>query len=177
MHLYTSEIEFHPWSSEPQVGILISALIDIHECEEVLEIGVFKGATSMSMIWDGINYTGIDIEDHRENVVKQEMKGQKFILGNSLDVIPKLPAHHYDLIFIDGNHEYKHVMEEFKLCERVIKKGGLILFHDTIGILDVKRVIDYIKQFNHFEVLTLRTPAIEGRGLGSGLTIVKCNYE
>ena len=177
MHEYASEIEFHPWTSEPQVASLITALIDIHECTNVLEVGVFKGATALAMLWDGVNYTGIDIEDHRHDIVKQEMKGHKFILGNSLDVLKTLPKQHFDLIFIDSLHEYDHIMQEFKLCERIIKKGGLILFHDSIGIEDVKRIINYIKGFKHFEVVTLRTPYIEGRGFGSGVSIVKCNYE
>lgn len=164
----------HSWNSEPEVGAVLAALIDIHQCKEVLEIGVFKGATALHLM--KANYTGIDIEDFREEPVKAAMKGHKFILGNSLEELKRLPEKFYDLIFIDSVHEYEHCMSEFKACERLIKSGGLICFHDAAKFFGVKRVIDYIKMFNHFDVLVLNTPDHPGRGGASGLAIVKCNY-
>lgn len=161
-------MEAHIWNSEPEVGQLLSALIDIHQCNEVLEIGTFKGATAKYLM--KVNYTGIDIEDHREQEFKTVMAGHKFIIGNSLDVLKTLTYKNFDLIFIDSVHEFDHCMAEFKLCELLIKKGGLICFHDSVKFEGVKRVINYIKMFDHFDVITLNTPA------DNGLTIVKCNY-
>lgn len=164
----------HSWNSEPEVGELIKALINIHSCENVLEVGVFKGATSLSMM--GVNYTGIDIEDHREPEVKKAMKPHKFILGSSLDIIPTFTEKAFDLIFIDSVHEFDHCMAEFKLCERIIKPGGLMVFHDSLKFPGVAEVMQYIKRFAHFDVINLRTPDHEGRGGASGVSIVKCNY-
>lgn len=160
----------HSWNSEPEVGNLIAALIDIHQCQQVLEIGVFKGATALSMM--KANYTGIDIEDFREEIVKDQMAAQnhKFIIGDSLTELKKLPWRHYDLIFLDTVHEFKHCMAEFKLCENLIKAGGLICFHDAVMWVGVKEVLSYIKSFSHFDVLVLNTPH------GEGLGIVRCNY-
>lgn len=156
----------HSWNSEPEVGNLISALIDIHSCKEVLEVGVFKGATALSMM--KVNYTGIDIEDFREEPVKEAMKGHKFIIGNSITELKKLPEKNYDFIFIDSVHEFNHCIQEFKMCESLIKKGGLICFHDSIKFPGVAKVIEYIKSFNHFEVVTLNSPFY------NGFSIVKC---
>lgn len=158
----------HSWNSEPEVGQLIAALIDIQQCKEVLEIGVFKGATALSMM--KVNYTGIDNKDYREQIVIDQMKDHKFILGDSLNELRKLPKSNYDLIFIDSVHEYNHCLQEFKLCESLIKSGGLICFHDAVKWEGVARVMDYIRTFNHFEVLILTTPH------GEGFSIVKCNY-
>jgi predicted O-methyltransferase YrrM len=164
----------HSWNSEPEVGELIKALINIHSCKEVLEVGVFKGATALSML--GANYTGIDIQDHREKAVTEAMEGHKFILGSSLEVLKTLPEKHYDLIFIDSVHEYDHCMTEFKLCEGLIKKGGLMCFHDSLKFPGVAQVMRYIKSFEHFDIIRLDTPDHAGRGGASGLTIVRCNY-
>lgn len=169
-----AQVTAHSWNSEPEVGELIKSLINIHSCKEVLEVGVFKGATALSMLHVG--YTGIDIEDHREQIVVEAMKDQKFILGNSLEVLKTLPEKHYDLIFIDSVHEYEHCMAEFKLCERLIKNGGLLCFHDSLKFPGVAQVMRYIKSFPHFDILRLNTPDHEGRGGASGITVVRCNY-
>lgn len=36
----------------------------------------------------------------------------------------------YDLLFIDGNHNYKYVMNDFNKFKNVIKSGGYIVFDD-----------------------------------------------
>lgn len=169
-------LEFHPWSSEPQVGVLLNALIEIHECKEVLELGVFMGATSLYLLSNEINYTGIDIEDNRGEIVTEAMNEHSFYIGNTLDIIPLLPSNKYDLIFIDSLHTFAHLLAEFKLCERIIKNHGLFVFHDSLLIPDVAAVIAYIKSFPHFEILTLNTPDIPGRGGASGITIVRPHY-
>lgn len=168
-------MEEHSWNSEPEVGMLIAALIDIHSCKSVLEIGVFKGYTTAYVLSTDVQYTGIDIEDHREEDIKKLMEGHRFILGDSLKELDTLNDK-FDLIFIDSVHEYDHCMAEFKKCESLINNGGLIVFHDSVKFEGVAKVIKYIKLFPHFDVLTLNTPDHPHRGGASGLTIVKCNY-
>lgn len=173
-----SEIEKHPWNSEPEVAQLINVLIDLHSCKSVLEVGVFKGATYYDISENCIVYTGIDVQDHREKAVKEQMelRGHYFILGDSLEELKKLKGR-FDLIFIDSIHEYGHCLKEFKLCERLINKGGLVVFHDSLKFEGVKKVMEYIKSFSHFDVINLNTPDHEGRGGASGVSIVRCNYE
>lgn len=171
-------IQQHSWNSEPEVGELLKALINIQSVRNVLEIGVFKGASYMAFADAAIEYTGIDIEDHREQVVKDKMElnAHKFILGNSLDVLKELEEK-FDLIFIDSVHEFDHCLAEFKLCERLIKNKGLVVFHDAVKFPGVAAVISYLKQFPHFDVITLDTPDHPGRGGASGIAIVRCNYQ
>lgn len=173
----SSKIDFHSWNSEPEVAQLINALIELHSCKSVLEVGVFKGATYFDISDNCEVYTGIDIEDHREDSVKEQMiiKGHSFILGNSLDVLKTIKGK-FDLIFIDSLHEYHHCLSEFKLCEGLIRNGGLIVFHDSKKFPGVKQVMDYIKSFPHFDVINFDTPDHPGRGGASGVSVVKCNY-
>jgi len=177
------KIENHSWNSEPEVGILIKSLIDVHSCKSVMEVGVFKGASYFSFASDKIGYIGIDIEDHREEIVKDKMEEMNhvFIKADSITQLKKFSLNSvyrrsFDLIFIDSVHEYDHCMAEFKECEKLISNGGLIVFHDSVLFAGVKKVIDYIKGFKHFDVLTLNTPDHEGRGGASGISIVRCNY-
>lgn len=168
------EITEHSWNSEPEVGKLIEALINIHSCENVLEIGVFKGATALSMM-KAKHYVGIDIEDYREEPVIEKMRDHSFLMGDSLKILPQLTGS-FDLIFIDSVHEYDHCLREFKLCERLIKPGGLMCFHDAIKFPGVRKVIEYIASFDQFETIILNTPDHPHRGGASGIAIVKCNY-
>lgn len=179
MQTSTEKIAFHSWNSEPEVAQLINALIKLHSCKNVLEVGVFKGATYCDIASYCDKYTGIDIEDHREDVTKEIMliKKHNFILGDSLIELKKLKGK-FDLIFIDSVHEYTHCMAEFKICEGLInKKGGLMVFHDSKKFEGVAKVMEYIKSFPHFDVINLNTPDHAGRGGASGVSIVKCNYE
>ena len=159
------------WNSEKETCIFLGQLAKNIGAKAILEIGVFEGETSQELInalpKDGY-YLGIDIKEYRTKETKAVFENAKgktvdFVLANSLQHLKKLPAKHFDLIFIDGNHDYSHLIEEFKLVERVIADGGIIAFHDSRHIADVKRVFDYALLFN-YEGINLNTP--EGRGLG-----------
>lgn len=57
-------------------------------------------------------------------------------------VIPKLskdarkdfPADHLDLLFIDGNHDYDFVMQDFILWSPLVQHGGYLALHDVGAI-------------------------------------------
>jgi predicted O-methyltransferase YrrM len=68
----------------------------------------------------------------------------------------------FDFIFIDGDHSWENILPEFKEVERVIAQGGIIAYHDTIHIPDVKKLMEYVAHYN-YNVITLNTS--EGRGL------------
>jgi predicted O-methyltransferase YrrM len=50
-----------------------------------------------------------------------------------------------DLLFIDGNHEYQYVMQDYQDWSPLIKAGGLIAFHDVVckeSVQGPQKVID-----------------------------------
>ena len=155
----------HGWNSEPDVCQFIGSLIKMNGYKNVLEIGVFEGETSVKMIEAlpiGGKYTGIDINDYRKIDFNKAGKGWNFILGESIKVLANMPEHHFDFIFVDGDHSWENVLPEFKEIERVIKPGGVIAYHDTIHIADVKKLIEYV---NHYKYNTITLNTSEGRGL------------
>lgn len=155
----------HGWNSEPDVCQFIGSLIKMNGYKNVLEIGVFEGETSVKMIEAlpiGGKYTGIDINDYRKLDFNKAGKGWNFILGESIKVLANMPEHHFDFIFVDGDHSWENILPEFKEIERVIKPGGVIAYHDTIHIPDVKKLIEYAQHYK-YNTITLNTS--EGRGL------------
>lgn len=161
----------HDWNSEQPVCNFIGALISMIKAKTVLEVGAFEGRTAVEMIKSvplGGYVASIDIAEYIPAEIKAEIKKEAegkvfdFILGHSLNVIAELPAAHFDLIFIDGNHEYNHLMLEFKACERVLARGGVIAFHDSLHLPDVKKVVEYAASWG-YTFVNLNTP--EGRGL------------
>ena len=159
----------HDWNSEDECGAFLAALIKMAKYKTVLEVGVFEGETTQHLINalpQGGQYVGIDINDYRTNATKAAMtsggKSIDFILGNSLEELSKLPSNHFDLIFVDGDHSWEHIVKEFKLVEKVIARGGVIVYHDTIHLEGPRKLVEYAAHFG-YKNTTLNTT--EGRGI------------
>ena len=155
----------HGWNSEPDVCEFIGLLVKMLGAKAVLEIGVFEGETSVKMIEalpNGGYYAGIDINDHRKHELKRDGIAVDFILNESQNALKQFPDKHFDFIFVDGDHSWENVLPEFKEIERVITDGGIIAYHDTLHLPDVKRLIEYA-QYYKYNAVTLNTS--EGRGL------------
>jgi predicted O-methyltransferase YrrM len=163
-------IDHHLWSSEPDVGMVIAALIKLHTYKDVVEVGVFKGLTSSYMIdsiAEGGSYTGIDMTDHRVDTVKQYMGNHKFNIGDSKAELKKLSANSADLIFLDGDHTLPYVKAEFIESLRIIRKKGIICIHDY-NSHGVKTWVNFIAEFKRFDTMVFNTS--ENRGIA----VVRC---
>jgi predicted O-methyltransferase YrrM len=135
------------------------------QAKAVLEIGVFEGETSIKMIEalkSGGYYAGLDINDYRKHKLQKNGVAVDFKLGESIGLLKGFPANHFDFIFVDGDHSWANILPEFKEVERVLASGGILAYHDTIHIEDVKRLMQYAADYN-YNVITLNTS--EGRGL------------
>jgi predicted O-methyltransferase YrrM len=163
------EVARHDWNSEDEVGKFLASLVRMSKYKTILEIGVFEGETTQHLIKalpKGGQYVGIDINDYRTDATKLYMaeggKSIDFILGNSHNELGKLPSNHFDLIFVDGDHSWESILPEFKLVEKLVARGGVIAYHDTIHLSDPKRIVEYAEYYK-YHTTTLNTP--EGRGI------------
>jgi predicted O-methyltransferase YrrM len=159
------EVARHDWSSEADVCEYIGSLIKMIGAKNVLEIGVFEGETSIKMVEalsPGGKYTGIDINYYLKHEINLKDVGFELILGESIKVMQAMPPEQFDFIFVDGDHSWANILPEFKEVERVIKPGGIMAYHDTIHLVDPKRLMNFIKELG-YNVITLNTS--EGRGL------------
>lgn len=169
-------IENHIWSSEPEVGKFLTALVQMTKSKVFIEVGTFKGLTSCFLInelkCDGKFYS-IDIEDHRGDSVKKYFEDNEekciFILGDSLVKLNDFESNFADIIFLDSYHGLEQVRGEFKHAERIIKGNGYICIHDYFVSDGVPLWVDYLKEeqfkgnLKNMEIINLDTP--EHRGL------------
>lgn len=72
--------------------------------------------------------------------------------GLSEDVVPLFPNESFDIIYIDGNHDRKYVLEDAVLCFKKLKLGGWMVFDD----MQCKEVSDAVQMF-----LTIYSPFFE----------------
>jgi hypothetical protein len=50
--------------------------------------------------------------------------------GLSENIVPTFENESYDMIYIDGNHEKRYVVEDCVICFKKVKKGGWIIIDD-----------------------------------------------
>ena len=63
----------------------------------------------------------------------------RLVRGDSSDIntkdqlVEKLYGSKIDLLFIDGDHSYQAVKKDFELYSPLVRKGGIVVFHDIIN--------------------------------------------
>ncbi len=58
----------------------------------------------------------------------------KLLQGYSFDLLPAMAHASFDVIYIDGSHFARHVLEDAVLAMRLLKPGGIIGFDDYLWI-------------------------------------------
>lgn len=53
-----------------------------------------------------------------------------FTLGDSLEAVEECPRP-IDLLFIDSAHDYEHTIAELRAYAPLVRKGGVVVMHDT----------------------------------------------
>jgi hypothetical protein len=134
--------------SKPIMGFL-----NYFESPNVLEIGIDKGQTTiplchnLAVINKNFTYDGIDIKisDYIQTIFinmayislfgfrgHPEPSNIMLFQKNSLDILPKIIAtgKKYNLILLDGDHNYYTVSRELKLLEQLCLPSTLIICDD-----------------------------------------------
>jgi len=123
---------------------------------QYLEIGVFYGANLISVARtyaahpDSKLYAidpWCDYENYHEYVGELDRIYQAFLRNldksgqrskvlvrraHAHQILPYLPNDFFDLIYIDGNHQKEHVLEDAVLAFRKLKPTGILIFDDYI---------------------------------------------
>lgn len=105
----------------------------------VLEIGALYGGSSVYILESFCKKEGsqmyiMDINDNEylENNIKP-YNNVKLLLGESADSFKLLNKEYFDIIYIDGNHMSKYVLEDAVNSFYSLKKGGIMIFDDYGG--------------------------------------------
>ena len=115
----------------------VAALLN---AKNVVEIGTGCGISGVWMMRgmrpDGV-LTTVDIETEHQRLAKRAFteagiapQRVRLISGAALEVLPRLTAGHYDLVFCDGDkQEYPQYLEQ---ARRLLRPGGVVAFDNSL---------------------------------------------
>lgn len=132
------------------------------EPKNILEIGTERGGSMY--IWDKIAYRGkrisVDMCDRHTKTFRElafkkvgTFNNIKFIEGDSHKkeifdkVVEELGGAKVDFLFLDGDHSYEGVKQDFEMYSPLVRDGGLIGFHDVIESDENKRTNTLVYKF------------------------------
>jgi predicted O-methyltransferase YrrM len=155
----------------------INGWLSINEGEElkrlskgkiVLEIGSYCGRSTVAMS-DAKVIFSIDPHDSSTTEPHPKINTLPIFLANvtELPIIPFLGrieeiekfliSETFDMVFIDGDHNYNACLRDIKIAERVVKKDGIIAIHDYgtgyPQLREVTNAIDSIWPRNSFRLV------------------------
>jgi predicted O-methyltransferase YrrM len=133
------------------------ALVNSIQPFSMIEFGVNVGLTAIAVLTnfpDIDRYVGVDVEfDHKLEIPAQQYEVPKnpgfFVKDNArFELILRNEDDSnitglFDVAFIDGDHGKHAVLKDYLLAKRLVREGGLIVFHDyTNPTVEVTEVLD-----------------------------------
>jgi len=150
---------------------LIVQLVKSVNCQTYLELGIYDGST-LSRVGQFVpRVIGVDIKDLRinKNIGEFHLSTTQDFLQNFNEMV--------DVIFIDADHSFESVKQDFETSLKLLNKLGIVILHDTDPISekyldkgycgDSYKMIDWLK-IEHPEMDVITLPISE-----AGLTIIK----
>lgn len=167
--------EVHGFLSGYQIAIMWDFASRIRG--EMVEIGVFKGKTSLALLagadlsefsltcvdpfFGSPEHQGIDIKagdttrpEFEFNINKNGFKGDVEILQmTSLEASKLHTDNSLDAVFIDGLHDYENVKLDILVWLPKLKKGGIMIGHDYPntpdgGFEELKKAVDELVRYD-----------------------------
>lgn len=120
--------------------------------EKILEIGVHRGGMLGTMREAFPDAVLVGIEQDPQHL---EFTDFNLIKADSHDPgTPKLfsTMGQFDFLFIDGDHNYAGVRQDYEMYSKLVRPGGIIAFHDIMrpaGLIDgveVRQFFDELKK-------------------------------
>lgn len=125
---------------QPGGGAALRFLASALAARAVVEVGTGAGASGLwllrGMVHNGV-LTSIDIEPEHQRAARQAFDEAGFppsryrlIMGQALEVLPRLTDRGYDLVFVDAaKPEYPRYLE---IGARLLRTGGVIAFDNAL---------------------------------------------
>ena len=138
----------------------MNALVIRHHPMRIFEIGTFDGRTSLNMIanapegahlWtldlpqENVDTTIYRLDEGEKAYVRKAGSGARFLESSLQHRITQIYADsaHYDpqeltgvmdMVFVDGSHSFDYVLSDTRLALRLLRTGGVIIWHDYDGV-------------------------------------------
>lgn len=155
-------------SLDAQEVLALCAIVSHTKAKSMIEIGTSDGNTTLNLAangGEGARVTTLDLpEDWQgdleirvpemmKNVTVRARVGAQYlntpyadrvtqVFGDSAKVDYAKLKGPFDLAFIDGCHFYDYVMTDTANCQKHLRPGGTLVWHDYGMIADVSRAVD-----------------------------------
>jgi predicted O-methyltransferase YrrM len=134
-------------ATEPWTAQLVAEFCAAKQARVVLELGGFKGLTSMAIAERMMGYGGgqliiCELDKDRCDNIRQLFKAHpartagvmaRLEQQDALTCIASLPLQSVEVAFVDDDHTASHVEQELKALMPKMVRGGIILLHDVCG--------------------------------------------
>lgn len=149
------------WGCFVEDYVLLIGIVANLQPRKILEIGTHTGLGAVilahvsSLYHSDAQVTTIEIEpqDVRSNLrlVPGIEKHIDFVLGNSNDVLPEFERSNrrFDLVFIDGAHDYVQARKDWENCQNL---SNTWVLHDTTQFTGLQRLVQEIRDTNRYDV-------------------------
>ncbi len=176
-------------SMSPSEVMAIGAMVRMLKPERILEIGTFEGNTTVNLAAnapaDARVYTldlppgwggsfGLEVPDIHDNAAPGHHTGRQFLGSRHAGKVTQLWGDSarfdwdeyspFDFILIDGCHTYEYALADTCNALRVVRPGGVIVWHDYGMLEDVSRAVDEFAD-------KMRVHAIQGTRLAIGFPV------
>jgi len=159
------------------------------EPDVIVEIGVFAGGTLYA--WGRLASTVIGIDDtpggpepiYCSSGQPRNEHGATMIIGDSHDpataeiLVKILDGRPIDCLFIDGDHRYEGICQDYALYSPLVRSGGLIGFHDIsadrVDGIDVPQFWAEVKDESAVEIIDPDEHPIWPAGIGFGIGVLR----
>ena len=116
----------------------------------VLEIGAWKGFSAEVWIKAFEPESFLTIEKDSKEIRESYIEGLRYQYWYSCDshdpkVIPDIKNYYpegFDFLFIDGDHSFEGVMQDFETYVPLVREGGIIALHDIRYHVDKTEEVD-----------------------------------
>ena len=118
---------------------LVIKLVEKNHFSKLLEIGTFRGATTLRLAYmvskwggviDTININDWELEIAKTVISENNLTNVRFHLGDSLEVLNNLDGP-WDFVLIDGRHTYAHSMGDYLAIKPKLTENALVVFDDA----------------------------------------------
>ncbi len=127
----------------PQQQIDLIQLVNTYNVKSIMEIGFNAGHSADALLSakSDVNLVSFDIATHSYIDAAKEFIDIKFpgrhklIKGDSIITVPEYyqsnPNTKFDLIFIDGCHEFRYAMQDLMNCKLLSHPDTIVVLDDT----------------------------------------------
>jgi len=110
-----------------EFALLIKAINKVSpKC--VVEIGVLRGGLTSWCVDKIDKVIGIDYKSKGKNILNGDSHNEDTLAK----LVEWLDGYEIDVLFIDGDHSYEGVKQDFEMYSPLVREGGLIAFHDIL---------------------------------------------